>query len=72
MIAAVRDGDIDEAVIDRKRVHRILLLAARVGALGAFSAEAVAPTTEEDGFYSVARPPPPARRPRRAAAADLA
>ncbi len=46
LVEAVRSGDIDEAVIDRK-VRRILLLAARVGALEGF--EPVRPIHVEDG-----------------------
>ncbi|MDT9700272.1 glycoside hydrolase family 3 C-terminal domain-containing protein [Streptomyces sp. P17] len=37
LVAAVRDGRVDEAVIDRK-VARVLLLAARVGALDGYQA----------------------------------
>jgi beta-glucosidase len=46
LVEAVRDGSIDEAVVDRK-VRRILLLANRVGALEGSSV--TAPTWVEDG-----------------------
>ena len=46
LVAAVRDGKIDEAVVDRK-VRRMLALAARVGALDGF--EAPAPPVDIDG-----------------------
>ncbi|GAB2874312.1 beta-glucosidase family protein [Streptomyces mayteni] len=46
LVAAVRDGRIDEAVVDRK-VRRILLLAARVGALDGF--EPATPPPAVDG-----------------------
>ena len=48
LVDAVRRGDIEEAVIDRK-VLRILLLAARVGALEGFDRYRT-PTTIEDGI----------------------
>jgi beta-glucosidase len=51
LVAAVRDGAVSEAAIDRK-VHRILHLAARVGALEGF-ASAVVPETVEDGIAFV-------------------
>ncbi len=47
LVEAVRAGDIDESVVDRK-VLRILLLAARVGALDGFDAPASPP--EVDGL----------------------
>jgi beta-glucosidase len=47
LVAAVRAGDIDEAVVDRK-VLRILLLAQRVGALEGFPA--TEPVWVEDGI----------------------
>ncbi|MGH1502727.1 MAG: beta-glucosidase family protein [Acidimicrobiales bacterium] len=47
LVDAVRNGDIDEAVVDRK-VLRLLLLAARVGALDGFDAPASPP--EVDGL----------------------
>jgi beta-glucosidase len=46
LVAAVRDGSVSEAAVDRK-VHRILHLAARVGALEGFEAESVAPAGED-------------------------
>ena len=48
LVAAVRDGAIDESVIDRK-VRRLLLLAARVGALEGVPADAPEPVKVEDG-----------------------
>jgi beta-glucosidase len=48
LVAAVRDGAIDESVVDRK-VRRLLLLAARVGALEGVPAEAPQPVAVEDG-----------------------
>ncbi len=51
LVAAVRGGDIAESVIDRK-VERILLLAARVGALEGVGSEQ-APVLVEDGIALV-------------------
>ncbi|MCU1407669.1 MAG: glycosyl hydrolase [Glaciihabitans sp.] len=51
LVAAVRDGSVAEAAIDRK-VHRILHLAARVGALEGFES-AAAPAHVEDGISFV-------------------
>lgn len=48
LTAAVIGGHIDEATVDRK-VRRILLLAARVGALGGIPAVSPEPTVVEDG-----------------------
>lgn len=48
LVEAVRSGDIDEAAIDRK-VRRILLLAARVGALEGFEPVRARPARIEDG-----------------------
>ena len=48
LVAAVRAGEIDEALIDRK-VARILTLAARVGALDGFDPVAAEPVAVEDG-----------------------
>lgn len=48
LVAAVRRGEIDEAFIDRK-VRRLLLLAARVGALDGIPAEVPEPVRIEDG-----------------------
>lgn len=48
LVQAVRAGEIQESLIDRK-VLRILLLAARVGALEAFEAKAIDPATDQDG-----------------------
>ncbi|OIH96589.1 glycosyl hydrolase [Curtobacterium sp. MCBA15_001] len=52
LLAAVRSGEVPMAAIDRK-VHRILTLAARVGALEGFDAVAAAPVTVEDGVAFV-------------------
>jgi beta-glucosidase len=51
LVSAVRNGTVSETDIDRK-VHRILHLAARVGALDGF-APTVAPATVEDGIAFV-------------------
>ncbi|WP_420368779.1 glycoside hydrolase family 3 C-terminal domain-containing protein [Curtobacterium sp. L1-20] len=48
LLAAVRDGSVPEAAIDRK-VRRILTLAARVGALEGFEPVAAQPVHVEDG-----------------------
>lgn len=48
LVAAVREGQISESVVDRK-VLRLLLLAARVGALAGFTADARSSATVEDG-----------------------
>ncbi|WP_368498180.1 glycoside hydrolase family 3 C-terminal domain-containing protein [Herbiconiux sp. A18JL235] len=48
LLAAVQDGRVTQAAIDRK-VRRILLLAARVGALDGFDDLATAPIDDEDG-----------------------
>ncbi|MWV48929.1 glycosyl hydrolase [Rathayibacter sp. VKM Ac-2803] len=48
LVAAVRSGEIDESVIDRK-VRRILRLAARVGALEGFAPAVAEPVLVEDG-----------------------
>lgn len=48
LVNAVRSGDVDEADVDRK-VHRILLLAARVGALEGFAPAVGTPAHVEDG-----------------------
>jgi len=48
LVAAVRDGSVDIADVERK-VLRLLALAARVGALAGFEDEAVAPSLIEDG-----------------------
>jgi len=48
LVEAVRDGRIPEAVIDEK-VRRILLLAARVGALEGFTPVQATPVVVEDG-----------------------
>jgi beta-glucosidase len=48
LIAAVRAGEIDEALVDRK-VLRILGLAARVGALEGFQPAVAQPVSVEDG-----------------------
>ncbi|MCM6763776.1 glycoside hydrolase family 3 C-terminal domain-containing protein [Rathayibacter sp. ZW T2_19] len=48
LVAAVRDGSIEESVIDRK-VRRILRLAARVGALEGFAPAVSEPVLVEDG-----------------------
>ncbi|WP_254072070.1 glycoside hydrolase family 3 protein [Rathayibacter sp. VKM Ac-2857] len=48
LVAAVRDGSIEESVVDRK-VRRILRLAARVGALEGFAPAVAEPVLVEDG-----------------------
>jgi beta-glucosidase len=48
LTAAVRSGEIEESVVDRK-VLRILTLAARVGALDGFAPAVAAPVAVEDG-----------------------
>ncbi|WP_374204626.1 glycoside hydrolase family 3 protein [Rathayibacter sp. VKM Ac-2929] len=48
LVAAVRDGSIEESVVDRK-VRRILRLAARVGALEGFEPAVAEPVLVEDG-----------------------
>lgn len=48
LVAAVRSGEIDEEVVDRK-VRRILRLAARVGALEGFEPAVAEPVLVEDG-----------------------
>ncbi|GAA4045532.1 beta-glucosidase H [Agromyces indicus] len=48
LVDAVRRGDVDESAIDRK-VRRILLLAARVGALEGFEPVAPMPLEVDDG-----------------------
>lgn len=48
LVAAVRDGSVDESLVDRK-VLRILHLAARVGALDGVDPVAAAPALQEDG-----------------------
>ncbi|MGM7698085.1 beta-glucosidase [Microbacterium sp. A84] len=48
LLAAVQRGDVDTAAIDRK-VQRILLLAARVGALEGFEPVSAVPIHVEDG-----------------------
>ncbi|QHC65746.1 glycosyl hydrolase [Rathayibacter sp. VKM Ac-2759] len=48
LVAAVRAGEIEESVIDRK-VRRILRLAARVGALEGFAPAVAEPVLVEDG-----------------------
>jgi len=48
LIEAVRRGDVEEAAIDRK-VRRLLLLAARVGALKGVEPVVAEPVTVEDG-----------------------
>ena len=52
LVAAVRDGSVAEADVDRK-VLRILQLAARVGALEGFEPVAAEPTEVEDGIAFV-------------------
>ncbi|MFJ4107772.1 beta-glucosidase family protein [Oerskovia enterophila] len=52
LLAAVQSGEVSEAAIDRK-VHRILHLAARVGALEGFDAVAATPVNVEDGVAFV-------------------
>ncbi|ROP61510.1 glycoside hydrolase family 3 protein [Curtobacterium sp. PhB115] len=52
LLAAVRDGSVPEAAIDRK-VRRILTLAARVGALEGFEPVAAQPVRVEDGVAFV-------------------
>ena len=52
LVAAVRSGEIDEALVDRK-VLRILALAARVGALEGFEPVAAEPVVVEDGIAFV-------------------
>ncbi|WP_416393279.1 MULTISPECIES: beta-glucosidase H [unclassified Curtobacterium] len=52
LLAAVQDGSVPEAAIDRK-VRRILTLAARVGALEGFEPVAAAPVHVEDGVAFV-------------------
>lgn len=49
LVAAVRNGDVDAAAIDRK-VLRLLRLAARVGALEGFEPAVAAPVVVEDGI----------------------
>jgi beta-glucosidase len=49
LVAAVREGAVEESAIDRK-VLRLLQLAARVGALEGFEPAVAAPTTVEDGI----------------------
>ena len=53
LIAAVRDGRIDEGVVDRK-VRRILRLAARVGALGSDGPAPLVDTEDEVAFIRAA------------------
>lgn len=48
LVAAVRSGEIEESVVDRK-VRRILRLAARVGALEGFAPAVAEPVLVEDG-----------------------
>lgn len=48
LVAAVRNGDVEEAAVDRK-VRRILLLAARVGALEGIDPAVAGPALVEDG-----------------------
>lgn len=48
LVEAVRRGEVEEAAIDRK-VRRLLLLAARVGALDGFTPAAAEPVSREDG-----------------------
>ncbi|WP_022908476.1 beta-glucosidase H [Curtobacterium sp. B18] len=52
LLAAVQDGSVPEAAIDRK-VRRILTLAARVGALEGFEPVAAQPVHVEDGVAFV-------------------
>ncbi|KQS14832.1 beta-glucosidase [Curtobacterium sp. Leaf183] len=52
LLEAVRSGDVPMAAVDRK-VHRILTLAARVGALEGFDAVAATPGNVEDGIAFV-------------------
>lgn len=49
LVAAVRNGDVEEAAVDRK-VRRILLLAARVGALEGIDPAVAEPALVEDGI----------------------
>lgn len=49
LVTAVQRGEIDESIIDRK-VRRLLLLAARVGALDGVPAEVAEPIRVEDGL----------------------
>lgn len=49
LVEAIRRGDVEEAAIDRK-VRRILLLAARVGALEGFPPAVPIPLHQEDGI----------------------
>jgi beta-glucosidase len=49
LVAAVQNGDVDAAAIDRK-VLRLLRLAARVGALEGFEPAVAAPVVVEDGI----------------------
>lgn len=48
LVTAVKNGEIDELVVDRK-VRRLLLLAARVGALESLQPEVPTPVRLEDG-----------------------
>ncbi|WIE67872.1 glycoside hydrolase family 3 C-terminal domain-containing protein [Curtobacterium sp. MCLR17_054] len=52
LLAAVQSGEVPMAAIDRK-VHRILTLAARVGALEGFEPVAASPVHVEDGIAFV-------------------
>ena len=54
LVAAVRGGEVEEAAIDRK-VHRVLRLAARVGALDGISAERHAEMLTPDQLTTLAR-----------------
>ena len=54
LVAAVRGGEVEEAAIDRK-IHRVLRLAARVGALDGISAERHAEMLAPDQLATLAR-----------------